>query len=159
VLLLALALVALFIVVRRVSGYSVPKSDDGSVPNAGGDVFMPPLTASYDEKVQCLAEAIARAEGFYVAGSLPQRQNNPGALKPGGVFIALYPDADSGWTALYNQVDLMLTGRSAYYNSSMTFSQIAQIYTGGDNAETWAFIVSNTLGLTPANTLDDYLRR
>ena len=157
-LLLALALVALFIIVRQVSGRVLP-DDNGSATNAGGDVFMPPLTTSYDEKVQYLAEAIARAEGFYVAGSLPQRQNNPGALKLGGVFIALYPDADSGWTALYNQVDLMLTGRSAYYNSSMTFSQIAQIYTGGDNAETWAFIVSNTLGLTPANTLDDYLRR
>ena len=157
-LLLALALVALFIIVRQVSGRVLP-DDNGSATNAGGDVFMSPLTTSYDEKVQYLAEAIARAEGFYVAGSLPQRQNNPGALKPGGVFIALYPDTDSGWTALYNQVELMLTGRSAYYNSSMTFSQIAQIYTGGDNAETWAFIVSNTLGLTPANTLNDYLRR
>jgi len=157
VLLLALALVVLFIVVRQASGRVLP-DDNGSATNAG-DIWMPPLTSSYNDKVQYLAEAIARAEGFYVAGSLPQRQNNPGAIKSGGVFVTSYPDAASGWNALYNQVDLMLTGRSAYYNSSMTFSQIAQIYTGGDNAETWAFIVSNTLGLTPANTLDDYLRR
>jgi hypothetical protein len=157
VLLLALALVALFIVVRQVSGRVLPDNAGGAA-NAG-DVFMPPITTSYDEKVQYLAEAIARAEGFYVAGSLPQRQNNPGAIKSGGVFVTLYPDAAAGWAALYNQVDLMLTGRSAYYNPSMTFSQIAQIYTGGDSPETWAFIVSNTLGLTPANILDDYLRR
>jgi hypothetical protein len=58
-----------------------------------------------------LLEAIAREEGFYVAGSRPQRNNNPGDLEYGPETIrfgatagdprfAVFADARTGWNAL-----------------------------------------------------------
>jgi hypothetical protein len=64
--------------------------------------------------VSKLAEAIARKEGFYVAGSLPQRQNNPGDLRhapgenhPGNPdAVGAFPTAEAGWAALERQLGL-----------------------------------------------------
>lgn len=56
-------------------------------------------------------EAIARQEGFYVEGTRPNRNNNPGDIEAGkfsaahgatgsdGRF-AIFPDADSGFAAM-----------------------------------------------------------
>lgn len=114
--------------------------------------------------VQPVANAIALAEGFNVGGSIPQRSNNPGDLFLGdkGSGLAangetVFASATDGWNALYNQVVLMLNGQSAHYSPSQTFSEMASIYTGGDNASGWATIVSSALGLGPDNTLNDYL--
>ena len=62
-----------------------------------------------------LADAIAHEEGFYVAGSLPQRNNNPGDLRHGNGEI--HPDnqpnavgsfatPEEGWAALNRQLRL-----------------------------------------------------
>lgn len=114
--------------------------------------------------VQPVANAIALAEGFNVPGSVPQRSNNPGDLFLGdkGSGLAangetVFASITAGWNALYNQVVLMLDGQSSHYSPSQTFSQIASIYTGGDNPSGWATTVSGALGLTPDNTLNDYL--
>jgi hypothetical protein len=56
-------------------------------------------------------EAIAQMEGFYVVGSRPQRNNNPGDLVYSSEAIrfgatgtdgrfAIFPDAETGWKAL-----------------------------------------------------------
>src|SRR4029077_16794003 len=58
--------------------------------------------------------AIAQFEGFNTAGSRPARNNNPGDLKyagqPGATGqdaqgFAIFPDAESGFQALYNQLN------------------------------------------------------
>jgi len=104
--------------------------------------------------VEDIARAIARAEGFYVGGSLPERANNPGNLKMGDVGLGtidgktIYPTLAAGWSALYRQINLMLTGASRYYRPEMTIQQIAAIYTGGDNALAWAGNVARSLGVT-----------
>lgn len=59
------------------------------------------------------AEIIARHEGFYHAGSLPQRLNNPGSLKYVGqagavrdhAGFARFPSAEDGWAALQQDVE------------------------------------------------------
>lgn len=116
-----------------------------------------------DSIVQALANAIATAEGFFSAGSLPQRANNPGDLELGdqgqGTIAGktIFASLQDGWDALYHQVSLMLTGASRIYSPSMTISQIAGFYTGGDNPTSWATNVANALGVGVDTTLQDLL--
>jgi hypothetical protein len=113
-------------------------------------------------KVLLLAQAIAQAEGFNAPGSLPQRCNNPGDLEMGDVGCGvdqgktIFPNEQAGWTALENQVDLMLTGKSHVYKPNMTLLTVADLYTGGDMAPAWAQIVAHKLGISVVNTLSEY---
>src|SRR5262245_45290140 len=70
--------------------------------------------------VRRISIAIATAEGFFVQGSRPNRNNNPGNLKEDltgkstgtdGPFVVYATTAD-GWEALDRQVQLMLNGGS-----------------------------------------------
>lgn len=108
---------------------------------------------TYPEPIKSMATAIARAEGFFVTGSIPQRANNPGDLKvPGwtgatlGEGISVFPSADAGWNALYKQLYLILTGGSGVYNLDMTISDMAAKWTGGDHPDTWARNVAGFVG-------------
>lgn len=62
-----------------------------------------------------LAEAIAHEEGFYVQGSLPQRNHNPGDLRHGNGevhpdnqpdAVGAFPNDAAGWAALERQLVL-----------------------------------------------------
>lgn len=114
-------------------------------------------------KVQLLAQGIAKAEGFGPLENFPTRVHNPGDLELGdrgfGVQSGktVYPDDATGWEALYNECELMLGGGSHVYSVAMTFLQVAQKYTGGDNPAAWASIVSGVCGMQPTNTLQDFL--
>lgn len=116
------------------------------------------------EAVQLFAEAIATAEGYYVNGSRPQRNNNPGDLmvdttgtgigKDSAGFVK-YATATDGWDALRKQVNLIFTDASQYYNSGMTVRQIAEKYTTTDQLA-WAQNVARVLGISidePVSTL------
>jgi len=107
--------------------------------------------------VKRFSEAIATAEGFFINGSRPQRNNNPGDIMVGGQYVVYSSTAD-GWQALYGQVYKMFFGGSIYYNSSMTISEVAYYYADGGNdptgASNWAENVANYLGVTPDTTLD-----
>ncbi len=98
-------------------------------------------------RIEDIAQAIAKAEGFYVEGSLPQRRNNPGSLKLSGDSLTGFPSVEDGWNALRKQIRIILDGRSSFYKSDMTIEQIALIWTGNDNPEAWARIVSGELGV------------
>lgn len=59
--------------------------------------------------VQSIAQAIANMEGFNSAGSVAQRNNNPGNLRTWGNYpvvdgYAQFPDLATGWNALYSQI-------------------------------------------------------
>jgi len=61
--------------------------------------------------VELIAQAIARQEGFYVAGSIAQRNNNPGNLRSWGTNpivdgYAKFATVEDGWNALYRQITL-----------------------------------------------------
>lgn len=117
---------------------------------------LPGASSSSDPYVNALANAIATAEGFFVSGTIPQVQNNPGDIETGGV-INTYPTAADGWNALYAQVQVMLYGGSAYYNPSMTIAEVGQIYANGDS--NWANNVAASLGVTTDTTLQQWMQQ
>lgn len=114
-------------------------------------------------KVLALANAIAKAEGFYSTGSIPQRANNPGDLEVGDIGLGMignktiFETVEAGWGALQRQCALMLAGQSHVYEPSMTFLTVAHKYTGGDNPIAWANIVASDLRMNIQDTLADYM--
>ncbi len=59
---------------------------------------------------ESIAQAIAQMEGFNTSGTIAQRQNNPGNLRSWGNYPVVggyvqFPDPQTGWDALYSQVD------------------------------------------------------
>ncbi len=112
--------------------------------------------------VEAMMQAIARAEGFYVNGSLPQRANNPGDLTDdgdvgygtlGGAHITVYASVDDGWAALRKKVTRMLAGHSRTYPITLSLAQVGQLYANGDS--NWANNVAAALGVSTDTTLAD----
>lgn len=108
-----------------------------------------------------IADAIAFAEGFYVNGSRPQRNNNPGNLTlslgfptigTDGQFV-IFATANDGWNALRKQVSLMLSDQSGVYNSAMSILEMAGHYTLTE-VNAWAANVATRLGVSPYTRLD-----
>lgn len=109
-----------------------------------------------DSLLQKIANAIATAEGFFVAGSKPQRHNNPGDLLDSAGNNIVFASLDDGWAALKHQIRLMLTGQSRIYIPSMTIGDIGLLYTGNDHPDSWANAVAESLGVstdTPFNQI------
>ena len=108
-----------------------------------------------------IADAIAFAEGYFVPGSRPRRNNNPGDLERDvtGKGIAwdgpyvIYATTQDGREALQHQVRLMFSG-SHIYKPSMTIAAVARRYTATDSA-IWALNVAARLGVTVATRLDE----
>ncbi len=107
-------------------------------------------------KVSLFAEAIARAEGFFSAGSIPARANNPGDLKAGaptltGTSITHYTSTGEGWSALYRQLGLIVNGTSKYYRPTMTIRQMGDVWAPPADKNlpgAWAVNVANRLGVS-----------
>jgi len=113
---------------------------------------------SYPQPIKTFAQAIAKQEGFYVTGSIPQRANNPGDLKiPNapvlpGTSITQFETADEGWNALYKQLWIIVTGQSSYYNLDMTIDEMSRIWTATQQ-EPWAANVSMYVGAARSTPL------
>ncbi len=104
-----------------------------------------------------IAHAIAVAEGYFAPGSLPLRYNNPGDIEDATGSKIQFPTAEAGWARLYHQIELIVSGRSRVYDRQMTLAEIAQKWTGGDQARAWANNVARVLGIKPSDTLAFYL--
>ena len=115
------------------------------------------------DKVKAIAQALAKAEGFYVPGSVPQRAHNPGDLKLGDVGNGdisgktIFLTDEDGWNALYHQINLMVSGESEFYDPSMSWRDIASIWVGTTDANNWMLNVTNSLKVLPDSTLGDYV--
>ncbi len=118
------------------------------VKSVGGALFVTPTN------VQRIAEAIAVAEGFYVDGSRPQRNHNPGdmtldligkSIGMDGPFVVYASDYD-GWLNLYTQIQKWLDGSSSHATADSTIQQISEFYTANDQTS-WAANVANSLGV------------
>jgi len=111
-----------------------------------------------------LAHAIALAEGYFVAGSLPNRINNPGDMKLGDRGHGtehdktIYLTADDGWAALGRECTAILTGASHVYFVSWNFLQVADKWTGSDNSGAWCRIVCDNLNVDPTTTLVEWVK-
>ena len=111
-----------------------------------------------------IADAIAFAEGFFVAGSHPHRNNNPGDLERDltskgrgwdGPYV-IYATPQEGWEALLRQVRLMFGG-SHIYKPSMTIAEVARHYTVTE-PEIWARNVAARLRVPVDTRLEDIAR-
>lgn len=108
---------------------------------------------TYPQPLKVFAEGIARAEGFYVPGSIPARANNPGDLKVAGrpvlpgTAITRFDSADQGWEALYRQLFLIVTNQSAHYDLSMSIAEMGRIWTATVAEQgSWASTVAARVG-------------
>jgi hypothetical protein len=109
-----------------------------------------------------LADAIAHQEGFYVTGSLPQRQNNPGDLRhapdenhdfdhPNG--IGWFTTPAQGWAALERQLRL-------YAGRNMTLeAAIYEFAPPDDNNDTPRYLnsICDALGCSADLSVTDAL--
>lgn len=123
---------------------------------------MGPTT--YSRQIVSLAQGIARAEGFYLQGSAPQRAHNPGAIKvpgwngpiTGTEGISVFASDDVGWEALYRQLDLIATSRSGVYSLNMTLDEMARRWTATQQSA-WAANVAFSLGVSTSTRLSQVL--
>jgi hypothetical protein len=118
-------------------------------------------------RVLLVADAIAKSEGYYANGiyaghSLPYFLNNPGSLKATAIVdddlptwrdtgLLVFDTPEMGWTALHQQVCLMLTGTSRHYTLSDSLHLVGLKYADGD--PNWGVNVARHLRLTPQATL------
>lgn len=123
----------------------------------GAAIYFLYLGGNVDQAVvQKIAQAIATAEGFYVAGSRPARDHNPGDMTQDltgkstgrdGIFV-VYDNDQDGWDNLYAQIEKWLGGDSANANASSTISDISKFYTTTQQ-DIWANNVASVLGVDP----------
>jgi hypothetical protein len=122
-----------------------------------------------EETVEAIAQAIAVAEGYFVAGvhdgqSLLRRLNNPGGLKKPALGaddlptwldtgLIIFPTEAMGWEALRHQIRMMLNGTSQIYDPSDTLIHVGLKYADGD--ANWGPNVATNLGVSPHVTLTD----
>ena len=114
-----------------------------------------------DAVISKIADAIAFAEGYFVSGSRPRRNNNPGDLERDltgkatgwdGSYVT-YATSQDGREALEHQVRLMFAG-SRIYKPSMTIAEVARHYTATD-PDIWARNVAGHLGVSVETRLDE----
>jgi hypothetical protein len=158
------ALSFLAVLISVLMGWQVVAPRDRGVP------AIPP-DEELEASITAVAEAIARAEGYYARGvhegrSLLFRLNNPGGLKKPALNaealptweetgLVCFPTKDMGWAALRHQVRLMLTGRSRIYDPSDSLLHVGVKYADGDT--NWGSNVAGHLGVSPAASLADLL--
>lgn len=104
-------------------------------------------------RVDALAQAIGRAEGFGLRGAKPTRLHNPGDLRQYGVYRHFRTDAE-GWAALRAQVVRVLAGESRQYRLDMTIAQMGRRYAG---SPLWAANVAKYLRVPGSTTLEEFL--
>lgn len=116
------------------------------------------LTSGYgmnDPKINALATAIGKAEGFGIPGAIPTIRDNPGDIEERGV-VKTFENIAAGESALYAQIKKIVDGTSKYYNLSMSWYDFAATWTGRDNWTSWAETVASQLGVNPNSTLAEY---
>lgn len=118
---------------------------------ASAQVLVAPAYSS--ARVDQLANAIARSEGFYAKGSKPARMHNPGDLKTDGNYRRFRTDKD-GFAALTGQIERIIQGRSKAYVLDMTIRQMARKYA---SSPTWPKNVAKILGVDERTTLRAWL--
>ena len=104
-----------------------------------------------------IAHAIAIAEGFGKANTIPTTRHNPGDLTNFLGQKILFDTDDDGWSALYRQVNLMISGRSRYYKPTMTWEEIGKIYDGEAEYMNWVNNVCDSLQVETTSTINDYI--
>ena len=94
-----------------------------------------------------------------VGGNLPQRNNNPGNIKSGGLKEVdvmangidsqghlIFPTPEAGFEALIKDIQAKVSGNSKYLPANPTLAQLGSVYAEDPN---WSKSVARILGVTP----------
>jgi len=112
-------------------------------------------------RIEEMAKAIMDFEGWS-AGSVSQRNNNPGNLKwanqTGAIGMdqqghVIFESFEAGWNGLINQLKLAFEDRSNVYTSNDTLYDFFGKYAEA-NSEPYAEFVANRLGVNPGSRLN-----
>jgi hypothetical protein len=96
-------------------------------------------------------------------GNVPQRNNNPGNIKSGGLADdmaigtdeqghLIFPDAQTGLRALQMDIQAKVNGNSRFLPANPTVAQLGKVYAEDPN---WATSVSKILGVSPSTKTQD----
>lgn len=122
-----------------------------------GKEYMPAKTGLWDDRIKRIAQAIARAEGWFGIGSandVQRAKNNPGNLRWGTSEVSSFPTESAGWDALYSQIRGMMLGKAGY-SPDDTLQEIALRYTGESAYINWAKNVATDLGVSITTRFGD----
>ena len=150
------------------SGTGGATSGSASTPPAvSPQGTIAPVTASTTPTVVTFAQAIAQEEGFDVPGSIPNRNNNPGDLRPpngagnywaGQIGVdsdgfAVFGTSDAGWNALYTNLNTHI-GNNPTQTLADYIAQYAPANDGNDPTS-YADNVAAALGVDSSDQLGD----
>jgi hypothetical protein len=143
---------------------STSQSPSDSIEVVAG-MTSDPTTWPSGDRIWDIARAIAFAEGANVAGSNPDRLNNPGDISDGaatygaeshsGSSVTHFPDKNTGWQWLYDKLTRISNRQSSVYSPDFTWTQIAQKWAG--DWQSWVTNVTRNLGVTEDSTFGDYV--
>jgi hypothetical protein len=112
---------------------------------------------SAQDRVQTLAEAIAKAEGYGRKHAIPTRYHNAGDLKvvrgytyPGQIGVGKanhvrFRSDQDGWAALRHQIEMIISGASTHYSVNMSLQEMSKHYAG--NHRVWTKNVAHNLSV------------
>lgn len=125
-----------------------------------------PATWPKGDRIWDICRAIAKAEGYNVAGSNPFKLNNPGDISDGwktfggephsGSNITKFPNPETGWLWLYQKIENVLKGKSTVFDKGMTWYEFGKHYCP-PNWQIWADNVAASLHISPDTTVEDYV--
>ena len=108
-----------------------------------------------------IAQAIAHMEGFFVAGSIPQRTNNPGDIGTFGGKVRSYGTAAQGFDTLDSYIESHATA-----NPTWDFYDFFHYYLTGDtmgtpgpgqNPDGYADYVAGQVGVNPTTPISSVI--
>lgn len=139
-------------------GVEIKKYAEGATPDTSSDSSdMKTVDGVQYKKVPGGWQKVAfNSAGNASASNVPQRNNNPGDLKSGGVADKyatgtdsqghlIFPDAVSGSKALAADLQAKISGNSKYLPANPTIAQLGSVYAKDPN---WATAVSKILGVS-----------
>lgn len=123
-----------------------------------GDVWKSPDGTEYEfSKGKWNETGSFNSVGNTTASNIPQRNNNPGNIKSGGLADSLatgvdnqghliFPDSQTGLQALRMELEAKIGGKSKYLPENPTLAQLGKVYAEDQN---WSKNVAKILGVSP----------
>lgn len=140
-------------VAMREAGYdpSILKDESPEVIKAYFDKYVTSPKATQDYASQDVSVVQTKS------GNLPQRNNNPGNLKSGGLADNLatgtdsqghliFPTPQAGFEALVTDIQAKISGNSRFVKANPTISELGKVYAEDPN---WSNSVARILGVNP----------
>ena len=140
-------------VAMREAGYdpSILKDESPEVIKAYFDKYVTSPKATQDYASQDVSGVQTKS------GNLPQKNNNPGNIKAGGLSDNLatgtdqqghliFPTPEAGFEALVTDIQAKISGNSRFVKANPTIAELGKVYAEDPN---WSNSVARILGVNP----------